>query len=331
MAGEHAARTAQEHWKSPYRLRVHRSKKHTNIWVLVAALLLMAAIAFSLFWWLTRPTLSFRQGDPSLEGGDPAKGRLVFTAGLCNACHATPGQDDPMKLGGGLALASPFGTFRVPNISSDPVEGIGAWSAADLANALVDGVSPKGQHYYPAFPYVGYTGMHVEDIRDLYAYLRTLPAAHGKPPPHDLPLIFRIRRMIGIWKLLYFRPGMTQAQMSTDTLVTRGSYLAEVMSHCAECHSSRNLFGAIKPSTRFAGGIDPEGTGFVPNITAQRLSQWSENDIAAMLKSGQTPDHGTVGSSMADVVSNLAALPESDRRAIAHYVKTLPARPTTNP
>ncbi|MBW6425396.1 cytochrome c [Rhizobium sp. XQZ8] len=277
--------------------------------------------------WLTDAVPRFSGEGANLQGGDAARGKLVFTAADCSSCHATPGQTDPLKLGGGLALASPFGTFRVPNISPDRADGIGSWTVAEFANALIAGVSPTEQHYYPAFPYTSYTGMSLNDIQDLYAYLRILPAVSGKPPPHDLPLLFRLRRAIGFWKLLFFEEGKAEAVTAQD----RGAYLTETLGHCAECHSTRNMLGAIKPETRFAGGVDPEGAGFVPNITAVGIGDWTEADIADMLKTGETPFNGRVGSSMADVVINAAQLPQSDRDAIARYVKSLPPRPTPHP
>jgi len=298
--------------------------------LLAIAALALAAIG-SITWVATAPAKPFAKDDPRLAGaGDPARGRLVFAAGDCASCHATPGQQDRFRLGGGIALASPYGTFRVPNISPDPVDGIGAWSVTDLANALVAGVSPEGEHYYPSFPYTSFTGMQPGDIKDLFAYLRTLSAVKGRPPPHDLALIFKIRRALGIWKLLFFRQGQPAAQ-TANAPPDRGRYLVEAVSHCAECHSSRNSLGALKASTLFAGGVDPEGTGYIPNITPARLAKWSEQDIAEVLKTGETPDHGRVGSSMADVVTNTAMLPEADRNAIARYVKALPYRETPKP
>jgi mono/diheme cytochrome c family protein len=299
-------------------------------WVLAFGLIVLVAAGLVALH-LTNAVPRFNKQDPALEGGDPAKGELIFAAADCSSCHATPGQGDRLKLGGGLALASPFGTFRVPNISPDPVDGIGSWSAADLGNALISGVSPKGQHYYPAFPYPSYTGMKLDDVRDLYAYLRTLPPVAGRPPPHDLPLLFRIRRGIGFWKLLFFEQGRSEAVITGEAAHDRGGYLVETLGHCAECHSTRNMLGAIKPESRFAGGPDPEGTGFVPNITPDRIGHWSEQNIAEMLKTGITPEHGRVGSSMADVVSNAALLPQSDRDAIARYIKSLPPRSTPAP
>ncbi|WFU51584.1 cytochrome c (plasmid) [Sinorhizobium terangae] len=277
------------------------------------------------------PVASFESTGSTLTEGSASRGEIIFAAGGCASCHATPGQPDPLKLGGGLALASPFGTFRVPNISPDPVDGIGSWSVADLANALISGVSPEGRHYYPAFPYPSYTGMRPDDVRDLYAYLQTLPRVSGRAPPHDLFLFFRIRRFVGFWKLLFFREGKSEAMLNEDPVHDRGAYLVEALAHCADCHSTRNIFGAIRPTTRFAGGPDLEGTGFVPNITPARIGGWSEGELAEMLKSGRTPNHGRVGSSMRDVVANTSQLPESDRIAIARYIKSLPARPTPHP
>jgi len=283
-------------------------------------------------WTISKPLVPFQPDEPALaEPGDPMHGELVFAAGDCASCHATPGQKDRLRLGGGLALSSPFGTFRPPNISPDPNDGIGLWSAADLANALIAGVSPEHQHYYPVFPYPSYTGMSLNDIRNLFAYLRTLPPVSGRPPKHNLFPLFQVRRFVGFWKLLFFRERRSAADLNGDPVHDRGAYLAESVAHCAECHSSRNVFGAIRLETRYAGGEDPEGTGFVPNITPASIGDWTVADIAEVLKSGNTPDHGRVGSSMADVVTNTAKLPAGDREAIATYIKSLPARPTPHP
>jgi mono/diheme cytochrome c family protein len=281
-------------------------------------------------WVLSAPRPALK-GASTDQKGDPVKGRLIFAAGDCASCHASPGQPDRLQLGGGLALASPFGTFRPPNISSDAVDGIGAWRTTDLANALLSGVSPAGTHYYPAFPYTSYAKMQPGDVNDLMAYLRTLPAVSGRSPPHDLNLLFRFRRIVGLWKIVFFDRTPIVPEPNRDDVWNRGQYLAEAVAHCAECHSSRNLFGAIKPDTRFAGGTDPEGVGYIPNITPTRMADWSDRQVAEMLKSGNTPNHGRAGSSMTDVVTNTAMLPQSDRDAIAVYIKSLPGRPTPKP
>jgi mono/diheme cytochrome c family protein len=293
---------------------------------------MLGVTGIAAIWVITKPRPAFsRDAEAALQGGDPARGKLIFAAGDCASCHASPGQSDRLRLGGGMALASAYGTFRVPNISMDPADGIGRWGTVDLANALLSGVSPEDQHYYPSFPYSSFAKMQIGDVRDLMAYMRTLPAVAGKAPPHELSLVFRLRRFVGFWKVLYFdRTPITPDPARGDSW-NRGRYLAEAVAHCAECHSTRDLFGGIKPETRFAGGEDPQGTGYFPNITPARIGDWSEQQIAEVLTSGNTPNHGRVGSSMTGVVTNTKTLPQSDRDAIAAYVKSLPARRTPKP
>jgi mono/diheme cytochrome c family protein len=301
------------------------------VWLLAAAAL--AGCGVGAIWWVTAPSpVSSREPATIFDqAGDATKGEVLFAAGDCASCHASPGQPDRLRLGGGLALASPFGTFRAPNISMDAVDGIGKWQAKDLANALLSGVAPDGSHYYPVFPYSSFAHMTIGDVVDLWAYLRTLPAVSGRAPPHDLNPMFGIRRFVGFWKLLYFDPGLVKPDPRHDAAWNRGRYLVEGPAHCAECHSSRNLFGGIKEKTRFAGGVDPEGTGYYPNITPHHIGGWSVQEIAETLRTGNTPDHGRVGSSMSDVVTNTRMLPPSDRQAIASYIKSLPPRPTPGP
>jgi mono/diheme cytochrome c family protein len=304
---------------------------HARIWLTPAAAI--GAVCILAIWLITapRPASSEIPAGAFDQRGDPARGGLIFAAGDCASCHASPGQSDRLRLGGGLALASHYGTFRAPNISPDPVDGIGAWQTKDLANALLSGVSPDGRHYYPVFPYTSFAHMTVADVIDLMAYLRTLPAVSGRAPPHELDPLFRIRRFVGLWKLIYLDRAPITPDAQHDAEWNRGRYLVEGVGHCAECHSSRNLLGGIKESTRFAGGVDPEGTGYYPNITPQHIGSWSKQDIAQMLSNGNTPIHVRVGSSMSEVVVNTATLPESDRQAIAAYIKSLPARPTSRP
>lgn len=235
-----------------------------------------------------------------------------------------PGQPDRLRLGGGLAIPSPFGTFYAPNISSDLADGIGRWTEAEFVGAVTRGISPTGEHYFPAFPYTSYRRAKLEDVRDLFAYLKTLPAVPGKVRDHDVPFPFNIRRNIGIWKLLFMdgKPFMPDATHSRSW--NRGAYLVGSLGHCAECHSPRNFLGGIIVAQRFAGGPNPEGEGWVPNITQKGLGEWSEKDIAYFLETGAMPDGDTAGGSMARVIRNTSQLPAEDRAAIAEYLKSLP-------
>jgi mono/diheme cytochrome c family protein len=277
------------------------------------------------FWILAKPQV-VQAGALGAHNADLLNGATMFHAGGCAECHATPGAEDKSRLGGGLALHSPFGTFHVPNISSDSKHGIGAWTEAQFVTAVMKGTSPSGLHLYPAFPYASYAHMRIGDVRDLFAYMRTLPPVESDVPDHALRFPFNIWLGVGLWKLLYLDERPFSPDPTRSAVWNRGAYLVNGPVHCAECHSPRNLLGGIVERQRFAGGPNPEGRGWIPNITPKGIGDWSENDIAEMLESGLTPDGDSVGSSMTAVVRNTAQLSPEDRMAIATFIKSLPPR-----
>ena len=118
----------------------------------------VALVVFGLaaLYFATKPWGLIGQVALSPRQANLANGETMFNAGGCASCHATPNQKDRTRLGGGLALKTAFGTFRMPNISPDPPHGIGAWSEAEFANAMLRGVGRNGEHLYPAFPYTSY-------------------------------------------------------------------------------------------------------------------------------------------------------------------------------
>ncbi len=292
----------------------------------------LAMAGAAVFWFLTRPVVLaagiLSERKPNLENG-----RTMFDIGGCASCHATeikdPKPEDRFKLGGGHALKTPFGTFKAPNISTDPKVGMGAWTEIEFVNAMQRGVGRKGEHLYPSFPYTSYQRMRLDDVRDLYAFLKTLPAVSTPSEPHQLSFPFNIRRTLGLWKLLYLDGKTYETSPARSAMLNRGGYLVEGPGHCAECHSPRNLLGGIDPSRRFAGGPDPEGKSWVPNITphADGLAKWTDKDIAYMLETGQLPDGDAVGGTMTAVATNTGYLSAQDRQAMAAYLKSLPAVP----
>jgi mono/diheme cytochrome c family protein len=290
-------------------------------------LIVLAACAFVLgilvFWVVTMPQTVAASALPP-HTPDLANGKEIFYAGGCTSCHAVPKQDDKTRLGGGLALRSPFGTFYVPNISSDPKDGIGGWSEAQFVTALNKGTSPGGEHYYPALPYTSYQRITFDDLRDLFAYLKTLPPVAGRVRDHDLPFPFNIRRLLGVWKFLFLDGEPFKPDPARSAKWNRGAYLVNGPGHCAECHSPRNMLGAIVAGERFTGGPAPDGQGGVPNITQFKLKEWSVADIAETLEDGTTADADRVGGSMVEVVRNTSQLSAADREAMATYIKSLP-------
>jgi mono/diheme cytochrome c family protein len=166
--------------------------------------------------------------------------------------------------------------------------------------------------------------MRLEDVRDLFAHLKTLPAVQGKARDHDVPFPFNVRRLVGGWKFLFLdgKPFQPDATKSADW--NRGAYLVNGPGHCAECHSPRNALGGIVTAQRFAGGPNPEGEGWVPNITQKSLGDYSDKDIAYLLETGQMPDGDSVGGAMTAVIRNTSQLAPEDRNAMAAYIKALP-------
>jgi mono/diheme cytochrome c family protein len=299
----------------------------------IVALGVLAVLGVLGFLVLTSPSayhMLRAQAATSMDGykPNPENGRIMFLAGGCSSCHATPNQDDKQRLGGGYALKSPFGTFHIPNISPHKQDGIGAWSTEDFIRAMQEGASPDGENLYPAFPYTSYQRMKREDLADLFAFLQTLPAVEGKAPPHDLPFPYNIRRGVGLWKLAFLDGKQFTPDPSKSESWNRGAYLVNGPGHCAECHSERSFTGAIIEDRRFAGGPNPEGRGTVPNITPSPtgIGGWTQDDLVTLLTTGDTPNFDTVTEPMILVVHNTAQLPESDRRAMAEYLLSLPRK-----
>lgn len=300
-------------------------------WLLSALVLLVAAGAGT-GWVLSAPSKLDPAVLSALHPGDAAKGQRIFYAGGCASCHAAPGAqgDAKLRLTGGVRLKTDFGTFVTPNISPDKADGIGAWTPVDLANAMLRGVSPEGEHYYPAFPYTSYARMAPQDVFDLFAFLQTLPTVSGRAPPHEVSFPFNIRRGLGLWKKLYLSPEPVIA-LAADAPEPQklGRYLVEGPAHCGECHTPRDAIGGAKRDQWLAGAKAAEGQGNVPNITSGEggIGDWSEEDIVALLESGMTPEFDWVGGAMADVVENTAKLTAEDRAAIAAYLKAVPPHP----
>lgn len=283
--------------------------------ILAGAIFALAAL------WITPPKTLDPERFSSLEG-DAAAGERLFWAAGCASCHAVPEGDDKLTLAGGERFATPFGTFVAPNISMDPDHGIGDWTLADFANALLEGTSPEGRHYYPTFPYATYTRMADQDVAHLWAFFQTLPADPTPSQPHDLGFPFNIRASLGGWKLLYLNRDWIVGA-STPELET-GRYLVEALGHCGECHTPRTFLGGSDYSAWLSGAPNPTGKGTIPDLTPDKLT-WSAEDIAYYLETGFTPDFDTAGGEMAEVVRNTGRLPHDDRAAIAAYVKALPA------
>lgn len=261
-------------------------------------------------------------GASALGQGDAKRGEYLSKAGGCLGCH-TEEKDKAVPYAGGRALKTPFGTFYGPNITPHPQAGIGRWSEADFIRALREGRRPDGAHYFPAFPYPSFTLITDADLRDLFAYLRTVQPSERANQEHDLGFLYRWRFLAGIWKWLFFTPGPFAPDPAQSAVLTRGRYLTTALGHCGECHTPRNFLGATKRD-RFLAGEKSEA----PNLTPTRLGKKSDGEIKEFLRTAMTPEGDVAAASMAEVVQNTTSqLTPQDLDALVAFLRSLPPLP----
>jgi mono/diheme cytochrome c family protein len=253
-----------------------------------------------------------------------ARGEYVLRISGCIHCHTAEGGE---QLAGGRALETPFGTFYTPNITSHKTAGIGAWSVDQFQRALHQGVAPDSSDYYPAFPYTSYTRMSVTDMRVLHTFLLSLPASELPNRTHQLAWFLRWRFAARIWKWLFFNAGEFQLRPAQSAQWNRGAYIAEAMGHCGECHTARNLFGALRADLAYAGNAQGPEDELVPNITPHKatgIGDWSRADLQNFLRFGELPDGEYAAGSMDTVIEGLRHLTPEDRDALTDYLRSLP-------
>ncbi len=252
-----------------------------------------------------------------------AKGKALAVVGDCAGCH-TAGPSKPFA--GGKRIDTPFGAIYSANLTPDRDSGIGQWTDEQFLRAMRDGTRPDGSRYYPAFPYPHFTKMTRDDVLAIRAFLATLAPVPNPTPPPQLrwPLNYRVL-MLG-WNLMFFRPGVFEPDQNKSAQWNRGGYLVEGLGHCGACHTPKNFLGAEKPGERFAGGaVDGWFAPRLDGAMRTGLKSWSADDIAEYLKSGRNA-HSHAGGPMAEVVlSSTSHMNDADIRAIAIYLKDLPA------
>ena len=268
--------------------------------------------------------LSF--ASPAAAAGDAKHGEYVVRLGGCLGCH-TESTKGAVPFAGGRVLKTTFGTFFGPNITPHPQAGIGRWSEADFIRAMRHGKRPDGANYLPVFPYPSFTKITDNDLRDLWAYLRTLPQSSQANREHEPRLFFGWRPLVTAWKWLYFTPGPFLNVQGVPERVNRGAYLVQALGHCGECHTPRNFLGGPVRSRTLAGGKGPEDKR-IPNLTPSRLEHWDDAELKEFLLTGITPDDDTVSEAMNEVIRNTTSrLTPQDMAAMMAYLRSLPPLP----
>jgi mono/diheme cytochrome c family protein len=254
-----------------------------------------------------------------------AQGKSLVVAGDCASCHTA----DPAKpFAGGKRIDTPFGAIYAPNLTPDRETGLGSWSDADFVRALRYGVAPDGSRYDPAFPYPNFTKLTRDDILSIRAYLATLTPFQNKTPPPELRFPVNVRAVMRVWNFIFFKPGILEPDQQKAADWNRGRYLVEGAGHCGACHTPKNIFGADRRERAFAGGkVDGWFAPRLDGAARSGLQSWSVDDIVEYLQSGRNGKSHADGLMAEVVVNSTSKMSDSDVRAIAVYLKSLPPGP----
>ena len=288
--------------------------------VLVASV----AAGYAVAW---RPAIAAIE-PPAPQSFDPSlvkRGRELAAIGNCSDCHTVR---DGASLVGGLPVPTPFGTIYSSNITPDPETGIGRWSEEAFRRAMRSGINRDGQHLYPTFPYDHFTNVSDDDDRALYAFLMTRQPVHAPARDNQLAFPLNQRFVVAGWKLLFLHRDNFQPDDSKSPEWNRGAYLVEGLAHCGSCHTPRNILGAERLKAQFAGGDVDNWLAYPINSQSPSPVPWTADALFTYLRQGWAPNHGTARGPMAEVVSNLSSVNESDVRAIATYMADIFGTPT---
>ena len=256
------------------------------------------------------------------------KGEYIAKISNCISCH-TDTQNGQGPYAGGLAIDTPYGEFFSSNITPDKETGIGRFSENDFTRAMRLGLSPKGRHYFPVFPYIYFTNLNDNDLHALYTYLKHIPAIKSQnksqPFPFNLP---GSGLFITLWNKAYLKVGPYNPHTNQSPSLNRGAYLVEGSGHCGMCHTPLNFVGAPKQQYKLSGTFI--GGYWAPNIAKAGLINTPEQDIINVFnKASLLHDAGPLAGPMANVSKNsLKYLNEYDQKAIAQYLKTVESTPT---
>jgi len=190
------------------------------------------------------------------------------------------------------------------------------------------GRSHDGSLLYPAMPFAAYTEVTREDCDAIFAYLKSVPPVRQANRPHDMRFPYNNRALLIGWRTLYFNEGEFKPDRSKSAEWNRGAYLVEGLGHCSMCHTAVNVQGGSSEARAFEGGLIPMQNWYAPSLTSNReagLGEWDLQHIVDLLQTGVS-NRGTVYGPMAEVVYNsLQYLTDEDSRAMAVYLKSLPA------
>lgn len=259
--------------------------------------------------------------------GDVNNGETLFNAAGCASCHSSG--DDLKLLSGGMKMDTYVGKIFVPNITKHS-NGIGGWTNSQFLNAVTNGVSPKGRHYFPVFPYTFYAGMKPEDVLDIKAYIESLPESDNKVPKHEVGFPYNMNATMAFWKRSNFKT--PRWQPGNNDQKERGRYLVENVGACGSCHTPRTFTLGVKKDEALSGYKGLTGA-HAPAINKARLAsiqpeQFTKGSLIEGKKLGGQPFADPI---MRKISQGTAMLEADDRKAMLAYITGKEIKPEPKP
>jgi len=315
-----AARTA-----APAPMRDAPWPRRRAWWASAAAVLVggVGAIAGLVGW---RPAIApVSLSSPVYSDATVERGRVLAALGDCAVCHTAGGGT---ANAGGRAMETPFGRIYSTNLTPDPETGLGRWSFSAFQRAMREGISRDGHHLYPAFPYTAFAKIGDDDLQALYAYFMSLPPVRSRTPPAELKFPFGLRPLMAGWNALFHDAAPYRPAASQSAEWNRGAYLVNGLGHCGACHTPRNALGAERGGTDYLSGAMVDGWE-APALSGRSTAAvpWDAEALYRYLRHGHAPTHGVAGGPMAEVVRELATVPDADIRAMATYLAAFQPAP----
>jgi mono/diheme cytochrome c family protein len=247
---------------------------------------------------------------------------LVETIAGCGNCHTPRGPGgafaaDKHMAGGFVIDEKPFRAVA-SNITPDKETGVGAWTDAQLAKAIREGIRPDGSLIGPPMPFGLYRKLSDSDLTAIVAYLRKL-----KPVKNTVEKsVYRIPLPPA-----YGPPVAAVPDVPRTDKVKYGEYLAGPVGHCVECHTPMNDKGHPDWSRIGQGGMPfhgPWGVAVARNITPHPedgLGKWTDAEIKRAITEGVSKDGSKLHPPMPYAL--YAKVKTEDLDAIVAYLRTL--------
>jgi mono/diheme cytochrome c family protein len=251
-------------------------------------------------------------GAPADPGQSPdwSRGRyLALGAAHCSTCH-TPRGFLMQELSGRDLSGAQVGAWYAPNITSDPVSGIGRWSHDELVRYLQTGSLPgKAQAAGSMGEAVEHSFSHLttEDIGAIATYIQTVRAIHD--PSDD-------QSRFGYGKASSELGTLRGSNAILSEAVGEPSGAALFQGNCSSCHSA------------FGQG---SGDGYYPSLFHNSASGAANaNNLIATILNGverTTPKGEAYMPGFGGKPNDIGALSDSEIALLANYVTDHFGRP----